>query len=53
VVLAVCVGLLVALCVLFPADRHSYWFWVGLDTLVTGLIVICWWKGEPPTWRWG
>jgi hypothetical protein len=48
VVLAVYVGLLVALCVLVPADRHPYWFWAGLISLVAGLIAICWWKGEPP-----
>jgi hypothetical protein len=53
VVLAVYVGLLIALCVLVPADRHPYWFWAGLISLVAGLIAICWWKGEPPRWRWG
>jgi hypothetical protein len=53
VVLGAYVGLLVALCVLVPADRHPYWFWAGLMALVTGLIAICWWKGEPPKWRWG
>jgi len=52
VVLGVYVGLLVALCVLVPADRHPYWFWAGLIWLVAGLIAICWWKGEPPKWRW-
>jgi len=53
VVLGVYVGLLVALCVLVPADRHPNWFWAGLALLVTALIAICWWKGEPPRWRWG
>jgi hypothetical protein len=53
VVLGAYVGLLVSLCVLVPADRHPYWFWAGLGTLVTTLIAIGLWKGEPPKWRWG
>ena len=26
-----------------------------VDVLVAGglLVVMCWWKGEPPRWRWG
>ena len=53
VVLSVYIGLLVVLCVLVPADRDPYWFWAGLMALVAGLTAICWWKGEPPKWRWG
>lgn len=30
--LGVYVGLLVALCVLVPADRHPYWFWARVGT---------------------
>ena len=51
VVLGVYVGLLVALCVLVPADRHPYWFWAGLGTIVTTLIAIGLWKAEPLGWR--
>ena len=47
------IGLLVVLCVLVPADRHPYWFWAGFSTLIATFIAICWWKGEPPRWRWG
>jgi len=47
------VGLLVALCVLVSAYRHPFWFWTALMALMAGLIAICWWKGEPPKWRWG
>jgi hypothetical protein len=50
--LGVYVGLLVALCLLFPVSKHPYWFWAGLMVLVTGLIAICLWKGEPLRWRW-
>jgi hypothetical protein len=53
VVLGVYVGLLVGLCVLVSADRHPCWFRTGLTSLVITLIAICWWKGEPPRWRWG
>jgi hypothetical protein len=39
--------------VLFPPDRHgiSYGLFVCLCSLL--LFVVCWWKGEPPRWRWG
>ena len=53
VVLAVYLALLVALISLVPADRHPNWFWAGLGTIVTTLIPIRLWKGEPPRWRWG
>ena len=53
VVLGVYLALLVALIVLVPADRHPNWFWTGFGTLIATFIAICWWKGEPPRWRWG
>ena len=53
VVLAGYLALLLALIVFVPADRYPNRFWAGLGTLVTSLIAICWWKGEPPRWRWG
>ena len=28
-------------------------FFVYLAVISAGLIAICWWKGEPPRWRWG
>lgn len=46
VVLGVYVGLLIALCLLFPVSEHPYWFWAGLGTLIASLIAICWWTGE-------
>ena len=51
--LAVYVALLVVLILLMPVDRNPNWFWTGLGTLIASLIAICWWKGEPPKWRWG
>ena len=53
VVLVGYLALLVALILLVPVDRHPNWFWTGLGTLIASLIAICWWKGEPPKWRWG
>ena len=26
---------------------------VSVAALTAGLIVVCLWKGEPPSWRWG
>lgn len=37
----------------FLTAGKTFWlsFWiVGLSIL---LVAICWWKGEPPRWRWG
>jgi len=28
-------------------------FFVYLIVISAVLIAICWWKGEPPRWRWG
>jgi hypothetical protein len=33
--------------------RHLGWLVAYLLVLVTGLIAICYWKGEKPRWRWG
>jgi hypothetical protein len=49
-VLGVYLGLLLALIVLVPADRHPTWFWAGVGTLIATFIAICWWRGEPPKW---
>jgi hypothetical protein len=31
--------------------------WIGLvgyaTVLILALFAVCWWKGEPPRWRWG
>jgi len=34
-------------------NRHPVWQWVCLSSLVLLLILICYWKGEKPRWRWG
>ncbi len=39
--------------VLFPPDKHMPGFLASVFGLSTVLIAICFWKGEPPKWRWG
>ena len=39
--------------VFFPPDRNMLGFLVSVFGLSTALIAICFWKGEPPKWRWG
>ena len=38
---------------LFPPDRNMIGFLVSIGGLSAVMIAICWWKGEPPRWRWG
>jgi hypothetical protein len=33
--------------------RHPVAFCVGLGVHVALILGVCWWKGEPPRWRWG
>ncbi len=53
VVLAVYLPLLIAFTLLVLSDRYPFWCWAALGTLIATFIAICWWKGEPPRWRWG
>ena len=39
--------------VLFPPDKKMPSFLAGVFGLSGVLIAICFWKGEPPKWRWG
>lgn len=38
---------------LFPPQRGMPGFLASVFGLSAGLIAVCWWKGEPPRWRWG
>ena len=51
VVMAVWVSLLAAGQILLL--RHLGWFAAYAVVLVLGLLVVCYWKGEKPRWRWG
>jgi hypothetical protein len=37
----------------FPPHEHMPGFLASVFGLSTVLIAICFWKGEPPKWRWG
>jgi hypothetical protein len=37
----------------FPPDRSMPDFLVSVCGLSGVLVAICWWKGNPPKWRWG
>ena len=37
----------------FPPDRNMPGFLTSVFGLSGVLVAICWWTGEPPTWRWG
>jgi hypothetical protein len=53
VVVAIFFVLLSAGVVIFP-PQHSLVNFVGYVAILTVLLTgVCWWKGEPPRWRWG
>ena len=40
--------------VIFLRLRHHWlWWFIYLIGLTGALTLICYWKGEPPRWRWG
>jgi drug/metabolite transporter (DMT)-like permease len=46
-------GLLAAGIFWLPPQRSMAAFAAYVFTLSAVLVAICWWKGEPPRWRWG
>lgn len=52
-VMAAFVGLIVAGAFLFPPGKHLAAYLLYVVVLVAALTGVCWWKGEPPRWRWG
>ena len=36
-----------------PPRRHPVVYFVSMLVSTAALITICWFKGEPPHWRWG
>ncbi len=46
-------GLLALGFVVVPPRQSLPEFFVYVGVLTALLLAICWWKGEPPKWRWG
>ena len=46
-------GLMVVVVRACPPEKSLTGFVAAVVGLSAGLVVICWWKGEPPRWRWG
>ena len=46
--------LVVVFCSIFVALRTGNWlvFYAVLAVSTVLLLLICWWRGEPPRWRW-
>lgn len=53
VVMVAFIALLAAVSVVFPPGQSTPGFAAGVVCLTTALLAICWWKGEPPRYRWG
>jgi len=51
-VLLAFVGLIVIGALLFPPRKALVAYLVYVVILSVGLVGVCWWKGEPPRWRW-
>jgi hypothetical protein len=47
------VGLLTMASFRFPPGQHTPGFVISVLALTAAVVAICWWKGEPPRWRWG
>ena len=52
-VMAVFLSLVAAGVVIFPPATRLLAY-LAFTTAMTGLLIgVCWFKGEPPRWRWG
>jgi len=38
---------------LFELPSHALYAALYVVALSAVLLAVCWWKGEPPRWRWG
>jgi len=52
-VLVAFVGLIVVGALVFPPRKALAAYIIYVVVLSTALVGVCWWKGEPPRWRWG
>jgi len=53
VVLTVYMALTIAAAVFISPVSHIGLFLMAMFGLAMTLVLICWWKGEKPAWRWG
>jgi hypothetical protein len=53
VVMAVYIGLIVGITVVVPPARSISGFAISVAAATIIFMLACWWKGEPPKWRWG
>ncbi len=47
------VALLFVDSIVFPPAAQSTEFFFGLGFLSVAMLLTCYWRGEPPAWRWG
>jgi hypothetical protein len=47
------IALTVAAVRFVPPDRNWPGFLASVFGLAAAMVFVCWWKGEPPKWRWG
>ncbi|MBV8820792.1 MAG: hypothetical protein JO022_20695 [Acidobacteriaceae bacterium] len=52
-VFAAFIGLVIAGAIIVPPGRSTAGFIAYVLVLVALFASVCWWKGEPPRWRWG
>lgn len=53
VVLLVYAAAVALLIWLAPPDAHPFLFTGSVTVASLLLVLVCWLKGEPPSWRWG
>jgi hypothetical protein len=47
------IGLVAAGAFLFPPSKALALYLAYVIILSIAFAALCWWKGEPPRWRWG
>jgi len=52
-VLAIFVLAIAGIAMRFPPNARPLEFFALLVLACAVLTLVCWWKGEPPRWRWG
>ena len=53
VTLAIFLALIAAGTFVFPPHGNPVPYIAYVVVLSFALVLVCWWKGEPPRWRWG